>query len=216
MMRLERFAPLTGVLAVTLWVVGVVLIDRGIPGDKSSGSEIAAWFDAKSGTILLAMTLFGVGSAAFMWFLGTVAARLRAASGDARLPAIMFVTGAVAIALVTMGPGSYAAGALAYSSLGLNRTLQPDAAEVLFVLGQGFFVAAEFIAVACMGAAGLAILRSDTFPAWLGWVSIALAVILIVTPIGWVALYLGIPLWTLVTAVVLYRRSLTDSPQLVT
>jgi hypothetical protein len=202
--RFERFASLTGVLAVVLWVVGIVVMDSDLPADTASGTEIAAWFDQKSGAILLAMTLFGVGSAAFVWFLGTVAARLRSANGDARLPGIMFAAGTAAIVLVTMAPGSYTAGAL--GSENLKRALEPGAAEALFVLGQGFFVAAELVAVAYMGAAGLAILRSGLLPAWFGWVSVALAAILVVNPIAWAALYLGVPLWTLVAGVWLYVR----------
>jgi hypothetical protein len=139
MQRFERFAPLTGVLAVVLWVVGIVVMDSDLPADTASGTEIATWFDQKSGAILLAMTLFGVGSAAFVWFLGTVAARLRSANGDTRLPGIMFAAGTAAIVLVTMAPGSYTAGAL--GSKNLKRALDPGAAEALFVLGQGFCAA---------------------------------------------------------------------------
>jgi hypothetical protein len=117
----------------------------------------------------------------------------------------MFAAGAASIALVTMGPGSYAAGALAYDSL--ERTLEPGAAEALFVLGQGFFVVAEFVAVAFMASAGLAILRSNLLPRWLGWVSLVLALILIISPIGWAALYLGIPLWALVIGIWLMTQS---------
>lgn len=158
MERFERYAPLTGALAVALWIVGVVLVDGDMPGDKAPGAEISAWFDDKAGTILLGMTCFGLGSAALVWFLGTVASRLRARIADGRLPGIMLVGGVAAIALVTMAPGSYAAGALASDNLG--RTLDAGAAEALFVLGQGFFLAAEFVAVAFMAAAGLALLRS--------------------------------------------------------
>ena len=211
MKRFERLAPLTGVLAVVLWVVGIVVMDSDLPADTATGTEIAAWFDQKSGTILLAMSLFGVGSAAFVWFLGTVAARLRSAGGDARLPGIMFVAGSAAIVLVTMAPGSYTAGAL--GSENLKRALEPGAAEALFVLGQGFFVAGELVAVAYMGAAGLSILRSGLLPAWLGWASLALAAMLVVNPIGWAALYLGVPLWTLVAGVWLYVRVPAETPE---
>jgi hypothetical protein len=203
--RFERYAPLTGVLAVALWVTGIVVLDSDMPDDKAPGAEIAAWMDSKSGAILLAVTFFGIGSAAFIWFLGTLAARLRGASGDWRLPSIMLAAGTASIALVTMAPGSYAAGALAYD--GLGRTLEPGAAEVLFVLGQGFFVVAEFVAVAFMAAAGGAILRSNAVPAWLGWACLALALILIISPIGWAGLYLGIPLWTLATSIWMTIRS---------
>lgn len=192
-------------------MVGIVVMDGDLPADTASGTEIAAWFDQKSGTILVAMTLFGVGSATFVWFLGTVADRLRSANGDARLPSIMFAAGTSAIALVTMAPGSYTAGAL--GSENLKRALEPGAAEALFVLGQGFFVAAELVAVAYMGAAGLAILRSGLLPRWFGWASIVLAAILVVNPIGWAALYLGVPLWTLIAGIWLYRHAPAQAPE---
>ena len=66
--RAERFAPLMGVSAVVLWVVAVILIFDGAPGDKAP-AEIAAWFDEKSTRILVAMLLLGLGTSAFMWFL---------------------------------------------------------------------------------------------------------------------------------------------------
>ena len=207
MEQFERYAPTAGVLAVVLWVAGIVTMDSGMPADKAPGAEIAAWFDSKSGAILLAVTLFGLGSAAFIWFLGTLGAHLRQASPDGRLPSIMLVAGTASIAVLTMGPGSYAAGALAYNSVGLGRTLSPGAAEVLFVFGQGFFVVAEFIAVAFMAAAGLAIIRTKAIPAWLGWAALVLALILVVAPVGWAALYLGLPLWTLATATWMTIRS---------
>jgi hypothetical protein len=44
-------------------------------------------------------------------------------------------------------------------------------------------------------------------------VSVALAVILVVNPIAWAALYLGVPLWTLVSGVWLYVRQPADAPE---
>jgi hypothetical protein len=67
--RAERFAPLMGVAAVVLWVVAVILIFDGAPGDKAPGAEIAAWFDEKSTRILVAMLLLGLGTSAFIRFL---------------------------------------------------------------------------------------------------------------------------------------------------
>lgn len=200
--RAERFAPLMGVLAVVLWVVGVILLFDGAPGDKAPGAEIAAWFDAKSTRILVAMLLFGLGTSAFIWFLASLSARLRAAEGSPRLPSIVLVAGAAAAAVFSLMPGVLSAGALAFENR--DRTLSPQAAEALWVLPDGFFYASEMIAVAFMGAAAVSILRTRAFPVWYGIVTAIIAIALAVAPIGWAALLFAIPIWTLVTSVWLF------------
>ena len=202
--RLERYAPLTGVLAIVLWVIGLILLFDGAPGDKAPGAEIAAWFDHKSSRILVAMLLFGLGTSAFIWFLASLAARLREAEGHPRLPSIVLLAGTAAAAVFTLTPAVSAAGALAYDNL--NRTLTPQAAEAIWVLSDGFFFAAEMIAVAFMGAAAVSILRTRAFPLWYGLVTGLIAIVLIIAPIGWAALIFGIPIWTLVTSVWLFLR----------
>jgi hypothetical protein len=202
--RLERYAPLTGVLAIVLWVIAVILVFDGAPGDKAPGSEIATWFDHHSTRILVAMLLFGLGTSAFIWFLASLAARLREAEGSPRLPSIVLLAGTAAAVVYTLVPAVFAAGALAYDNL--NRTLTPQAAEALWVLSDGFFFASEMIAVAFVGAAAVSILRTQVFPAWYGVVTGIVAVVLIIAPIGWAALIFGIPIWTLVTSVWLFAR----------
>ena len=200
--RLERYAPLMGVAAVVLWVIAVILIFDGAPGDKAPGTEIAAWFDAKTTRILVAMLLFGLGTSAFIWFLASLAARLREAEGNPRLPSIVLVAGAAAAAVYSLVPAVLSAGALAYDNL--NRTLSPQTAETLWVLPDGFFYASEMIAVAFMAAAALSMLRTRAFPAWYGVVTAIIALALAVAPIGWAALIFAIPIWTLVTSVWLF------------
>jgi hypothetical protein len=200
--RLERYAPLTGVLAVVLWVVGAILLFNGAPADKAPGGEIASWFDHKSTRILVATLIFGVGTSAFIWFLGSLAARLRAAEGEGRLPSIVFGAGTAAATVFTLSPATFSAGSLAYENL--DRTLAPQSAEALWVLTDGFFYASELIAIAFAGAAAVSILRSRAFPAWFGVVTGIVAIALIVAPIGWAALLFAIPIWTLVTSIWLF------------
>ena len=201
---LARFAPLMGVLAVILWIIGVILAASDSPGDKAPGAEIAANFDEHGTKILLAVTFFGVGSSAFIWFLGSLTSRLRADLGDNRLASIVLASGTAAATAFTcvLAPG--AAGALASDNR--DRTLSPAAAEALEVLGDGFFVVAEFIAVAFVGAAALAILRGRTFPTWFGWLTALVAVVLVIGPIGWAALIFGIPIWTVVVSIWLFTK----------
>lgn len=210
---LARYAPLMGVLGVVLWVIGAALLWSGAPDDDATGAQIATYFDEKSTRILLATTVFGVGSAAFIWFLDSLARRLRMAEGEGRLASVAMAAGTAAATLFTLLPGTFAAGALAYENL--DRTLSPEAAETLFVLGDGFFIAAEFVAVAFLGAAAVSMLRSRALPTWYGVVTAILAIALIVGPIGWAVLLFGIPVWTLVTSVWLFagdRRTPVPQP----
>ena len=91
--RLERFAPLTGVLAIVLWIIGVSIGESaGMPADNAPGAEIAAWMDSDGTTILLSMTFFGIGSAAFIWFLGSLAEHFRT-GGEGRLATVVVAAG---------------------------------------------------------------------------------------------------------------------------
>jgi hypothetical protein len=202
--RLERFAPLTGVGAVVLWVISTILIFEGAPDDDAPGAEIAGWFDSHSTRILVSMLLFGLGTSAFIWFLASVSARLRAAEANPRLPSIVLVAGAASATVFTLVPGVLSAGALAYENL--DRSLSPQAAEALWVMTDGLFYAAEMVAVAFMAAAAISILRTRAFPAWYGIVTGIIAVALAVAPIGWAALIFAVPIWTLVTSVWLFAK----------
>ena len=207
---LERFAPLMGVLAVVLWIIAVIVSETGNnPADDAPGVVIAAWMHSDSTRILLAATFLGVGSAAFIWFLGSLAERFRA-DGEGRLATVVVASGAAAVTMFTCIMAPTAAGSLAFENL--DRSLSPQAAETLMVLSDGFFVVAEFIAVGFAAAAGLAIIRGTTLPSWFGWITILLAVVLVVGPVGWAGLIFGIPLWTLITSIWLFARGDDEQP----
>ena len=53
-------------------------------------------------------------------------------------------------------------------------------------------------------------LRSDVFPPWFGWVTAALAVLGLVTPVSFI-LFLLFPVWVLVTSILLYRGEVRAS-----
>jgi hypothetical protein len=209
---LARFAPLSGLVAVVLWIVSVAVIEGGdTPGDKAPGTEIAAYFDRESGRILFGTVLFCLGAAAFIWFLGSLAARLRATVGDGRLASIVFGAGVATATMWACVVAPVAAGALAYDNR--ERALSPEAAEALWLAGDGFFIVAEYLGVAFMGAAALAILRGRVLPAWFGWVTGLIAIALIIPWIGWAGLIFAIPLWTLVTSIWLFvKRPAPETP----
>ena len=124
----------------------------------------------------------------------------------ARLAGIV-QAGGVATATMLFGLAApTAAGAL--QAQNEDRGPSPAAADALSTLGDGFFIGAEVAAIVLVAATALAVLRTGVFPRWVAWVSLVLAVWLVIGPIGWIALLIGVPLWTLlVSALLLTRRS---------
>jgi hypothetical protein len=201
----ERLAALSGVVAVALWVIGVVLEEvSNLPGEDPN--EILSWFQDESNTILSGAFIFMLGSLFFLIFVGALRVRLvRAESESAFLSAIAFGAGLVVAALTLLIPGPNLAGALA------EDDLTPEAAQALTVVDDAFFVGAELAAALLLVATGLAILRYGALPRWVAWISFLFALWLLIPPIGWAGLLVGVPLWTIIVAVLLWMRSGDDS-----
>jgi hypothetical protein len=204
----ERLAPLDGIAAVVFWVAGVFVLQGPAdqPDTDASPARALEFFKEHDGSILLGTFLFMVGTLFFLWFLGLVRAQLGPAEGGSRrVSSIAFAAGvATAIALLLM-PAVHATGAIN------NDNLSPEAAQVYLGLGVTFFYGAELAAVVFLLAFGLVSLATQAFPKWLAWVSLVLALWLLIVPIGWAALLYGFPLWLIVVSVLLWTRSRSGS-----
>jgi hypothetical protein len=206
--REERLAPLDGIAAVVFWVAGVIVLQGPAdqPETDASPARALEFFEGHSGAILLGTFLFMIGTLFFLWFLGLVRAQLGPAEGGTRrVSSIAFAAGvATAIALLLM-PAVHATGAI-------NKdNLSPGAAQVYLGLGFTFFYAAELATAVFLLATGLTSLSTGAFPKWLAWISLVLALWLLIVPIGWTALLYGFPLWLIVVSVLLWTRSRTGS-----
>lgn len=204
--RWERYAPLAGVLAVILWVISIFVIESAdAPGDDAGAQEIAAYFESEGGTILAGSFVFMLGTAVFIWFLGSLRARLFWAEGGAgRMTSIVFGSGLVVAAMAMGLMAPQAAGGLMAEET--NAPIDPGAAQAFEALGDGFFVAAEATVVVFFLAAAVAALRTRALPVWLGWASLVLGIVAVVPWIGWAVFIWGLPLWVLVTSIWLFMR----------
>jgi hypothetical protein len=197
----ERLAALAGIIAVVLWTVSVVITEGTNLPDDDDPDGILRWFQTDSNGILAASFLFMLGSVFFVIFVGALRARLVAFEGHgAFLTAIAFAGGLGVGFFTLLVPGPNFAGALA------EDELAPQAAQALVVVDDAFFVAAELSAALLLVAAAFVILRYGALPRWLGWVGLLFALWLLIPPIGWAGLLLGLPLWTLATAVLMWMR----------
>lgn len=198
----ERLAALSGVVAVVLWVIGIVIQESSnLPGDDAGGDEVLAWFASEENTILAGGFVFMLGVLFFFVFLAALRVRLLEAEGPVGfLTALVFGAGIAAAISLLMLPAPDMSGALS------NEELTGDAALAVNSLGDMFFLGAELASALLLVAAGLIFIRTRVLPVWLGWASLVVALWLLIPPIGWAGLLLGLPLWTILVSVLLWMR----------
>ena len=200
--RWERFAPLTGIVAVVLWILGVIIEASTDYSEKDTPEEILAVLREDANTLIAAGVVFAFGVVFFIWFLGSLRAALYGAEGGVgRLSSIAYGSGMLAAICLLLQVAPTVQGAVD------EDDLSADAAQSLQSMGEAFFLGAELTLLAMFVAIGLLILRSRVLPVWLGWVSLAIALLLAIIPIGWAGVVWAFPLWVLVTSVLLYRRA---------
>jgi hypothetical protein len=198
--RWERYAALSGVIAVVLWVVGLLV--GGDVTNKDEAARILAAVKDHDARILVGGLIWTVGTAFFIWFLGVLRSRMYVAEGGtARLTATGFAGGVATAICIALAPGGDMAAALN------KNDIDASAASALHNMGDAFFIGAEYLLPVLLVAAGLLALRTGLLPKWLAWVSFLIALVLLIGPIGWAALIFAFPLWVLVVSVLLWRSA---------
>ena len=211
---IARYAPLMGLLALVLGVISGVLASTWAdePGSKASGVEIAAWMTDKSWEIIISGWLWWLAGLAFLWFLGSLRSVLgRGEGGDARVTAIGFSSGSIAVALFMLSAVAIVTGAAAAEFD--DRKVSPTLAEGLFVLGNGggLFLAIELAIGVMAVATAIVVLRTAVLPKWYGWLGLLYGIWLLIIPIGWIGL-IGFPIWILLTTVLVYMAEGRQAP----
>lgn len=195
----SQYSPLIGVVAVVLWVIGVIVGSSAVDADK--GPEILREIRDNSNQILIGGVAFLIGCLFFLFFLGSLRSRLLAAEGgDGRLTSIAWGGGLATTILATALPGADMAAAL------VKDDISPPAAAAMHHLGTAFFVGAEYLCPALLAGTAAVALRTGLFPRWLAWISLLIALLLLIAPIGWAALIFAFPLWVIVVSVLLWQQ----------
>jgi hypothetical protein len=206
-MRWERLAALGGVVAVGLWIVGFLVMgeppeEEGEEASGGGGSDVLAWYNDETNTILAGGFIFQLGVLFFLIFLVSLRIRLAGFEGGSGFLTLLSAGAGIALAvLLLVSPGGDVAGAIN------EDELTPDSALALRTIGDAFFIGAQLSAALFVAATGLLAVRLRALPAWLGWISFALAVLLLIPPIGWAGLVFVMPLWIIGTSVLLYLRA---------
>lgn len=202
---LERYAPLTGVLAILLWLIGFAIFEvvGDTPESDATPQDFLTYFGEEEGSIFGGSFVFALGSLAFIWFVGTLRAALATAEGaPGRVSGIAFAGGigtflfSLAVVMGQLG-GVFAAD---------EANFAPEAAQALWYAYDGLFVASGFTSLVVALGTGLVILRTGVLQRWWGWVSLLVALGLLIYPVIWVSILFVFPAWVIVTSVLLYSR----------
>jgi hypothetical protein len=201
MERWERYAPLTGVAAVLLWIIGTFLLEKDDRPEGKDTAEFVAWVNQNDTAIIVGTIVFGFGVLFFLWMLGSLRASLFAAEGGTGRLATIAFAGGVATAISMMFT------VLPHAQAAFNKDDTSDTSiDALVHMGDAFFGGVELFAIPMLVATALVTLRFGGLPRWFAWVSLVLALILAIPPIGWLGVIVGLPLWVLLLSVLLYRQ----------
>ena len=215
MNRLERLAPLSGIVAVGLLVTEISITGHAPAIDTPTRTTVAYWVD-NANVLEIASALYGLGAVAIVWFGASLRAALREdAGGSERLGSIAHAgTMFIAAGLSLSACFGLAAVHSAEKSAGGDLATTVQTLNVLN--GEDMFMLIAVGSTLLLLSTAVSMLRHGGFPRWVGWVSLVFgAIALVVLVVGvWVAGYgvVSFPLlglWIPVVAMMIYMRQPT-------
>ncbi|MFQ5945567.1 MAG: hypothetical protein ACE5NC_04875 [Anaerolineae bacterium] len=199
--RVEKLAPLGGVVFVALAAIGILLL--GTYDYKPSAERAVEIFASNPGNVAQGGGIGAISAFFFIWFAGSVFAASRDREGGSGwLSTVAFGGGvatglAVAVGMMVLWAGGARAGA--------PGGITPEGAVTLYDLYSGVMGGGLSVAMAVfIGATAVVSLRTMMFPAWFGWVS-ALIALGLLTPIHYIFEGLAM-VWIVVVSIWLNRR----------
>jgi hypothetical protein len=198
--RLERLAPLLGVVFTVLFAVGF-LISGDTPDSDATGEEVVTHYD-DMGKILLSVALLLAAALVFMFFAGLLRHRL-ITNGPDWLASVVF-GGAV---VYVVGLGLFASSQFALVEAADAN--QSAAAQTLNVLDNNNFAPSVIGLAVVLLASAWHVLAARSLPIWLGWVALILGILALAGPAGFIA-FLLFPLWVLAVSIAMFRRTGTS------
>lgn len=205
---LDKLSPLSGVAAVILMLVGVMVFNNYdfLP----PAEEVAGFLNSNPSRVYAGGYIASLSSFFLIWFAGSLRSVLVEREGGRGSLSMIAFSGGVAAAVV-LGisfVGILTAGLRAGAPGGIT----PEGAITMFdmwgqLTGQLF---TTFMAVFISATAAIA-LRTGSFPTWFSWASVIIALGLL-TPFAYAILALAI-LWLLVVSVWLYFRNARQGQQ---
>jgi hypothetical protein len=208
--RLERWAPLTGIGFVVLWVVGFFLAVTDSPDFAAKPAENLKYYVDNKGSIIAGVIASLIGLLFLLWFVGSIrAALVKAEGGDARVSAIGFAGGIIGVGLLLVAMGMFVMPALRLdeqdklSAQGV--TTFTDLGNITYGFAAPIGFGALFFAVAVLG------FRVGVVPKWWAVISAIFGLVMVIPFVSW-SLGFVLPIWVIVMTILLMRGERAPAP----
>ena len=200
----RKTRPLAALAGVGFCLLGIAgnLVYPADPGFVAAPDEIVELYSDNLDPLLAASTLFLLGGALLLVFIGYLRTALGSAEGgEQRLGTIAFA-GGVAGATLSMAAASL--DVVAALRVDEEGTIAPEVATTFWDLGNTLYGLAAPIALAVLVlATALAARRTGVLPTWHAAISAVLGLARLAPPINHVAV-IAFAFWALITGLVLY------------
>jgi hypothetical protein len=197
--RLERLAPLSGVLFIALIVAAIIVFPDETPSVDDSLQKVVSFWRDHDSEAMVSGFLFALSAVPFLWFAGSLRGALRASEGGAgRLSAVSFAGAIVFAGAVAIGAG------LQFAVADAAKDVRPVALQAMSAISSDFFFAFLVGAGTFMLANAVVILRHRALHVAFGWTALVIGIAAL-TPAGFFA-FLATLLWVLVASIFLYVR----------
>jgi hypothetical protein len=204
---LVRWAALSGVAYVVLFVVGVILFFGNSPDSSSAPAKIIAFYsDSGHRTRMnIGWVVAGLGLFCFLWFLGALRQTVRRLEGDDGLLTSLTTIGGVVYAALSLAALAVNTGIRTMSDDTYHHQVYPgvihaadDASWLLHASG-GAGAAAMIIAASVAG------LRVRAVPAWAAWLGVVAGILSLALIVFFPWFVLAV--WVLVVSVGMFVRA---------
>ena len=200
----EKFLAIAGILAAALFVASGFHPDP--PGVSASAQARVDWYvDHKT-----LMTISGFLSGYFAIVMAFFATGVRRVLRSGEPGESTYSTAALAGGILVAGAGIFGAVTGLASVEAADKGQAATVTTLAFVNDFGWLPLIAALAVFYL-ATGLGGLRTATLPKWLSIATIVLGVACVLGPVG-VAAYFATPVWLVVTAIVMLRRTSERAP----
>jgi hypothetical protein len=200
-----RYAPLSGLVAVAILVVSIIVTGFDSVDSNDSTVKVVKFWHDNDGQQVAGAFLGALSTVPLLWFLGSLRSAFRTAEGGTgRLSAIAYAGGIVLVAFAAVDSSIQFATA---ESVG---DVPPAVTQTLSVLYNDFFLGFPVGVGTLLLASSLVILRTRFLPVWLGWVALVLGIVSL-TPVGFFAFFVVLA-WIAVVSVLLFQQQSPPSP----
>lgn len=205
--KIEQWGALAGMVFAVLLLVGTFIAGQP-PKVTDSATKITDYFLDNADQLKIGNFLQGLAILPFLWFLGTLFGRLRAAEGGSgRVSGIALTGGVLTAAMSLIG--------LVFLAFG---TVYPDNAVGSYQLANITYGFLGFSAAVLTIGTSVVVMRSKLLPAWVAWLGEISAIVWIVGAVStastkdvWSAIlfagFLVWLVWVVVLGVLMYQKS---------